>query len=86
MVSAIKKKTVKLSFAQWLRLKRDILNLTQAQLAKKIGVKPSTISSWEKKVNDPGLDPEQTRQMCIALDVSLADLAKAFRGEVETYL
>lgn len=83
MISAIKNKTVKLSFAQWLKLKRDILNLTQAQLAEKIGVKPSTISSWEKKVNDPGLDPDQTKRLCQALGVSLDDLARAFRGEFE---
>ena len=83
MVATTKNKTVKLNFAQWLRLRRDILDLTQAQLAEKIGVKPSTISSWEKRVNNPGLDPYQMKRLCDTLEVSLDDLSKAFCGEFE---
>ena len=44
-------KKVKLSFSQWFKLRRDIANLTQAQIAKRLGVKPTTISNWEKGVS-----------------------------------
>lgn len=83
MTAVIKNKTVKLNFAQWLRLKRDILGLSQAQLAEKIGVKPSTVSSWEQKINNPGLNPYQMQCFCETLQVDLPELSKAFRGEYE---
>ncbi len=83
MATATKNKTVKLNFAQWLRLKRDILGFTQAQLGEKIGVKASTISSWEKRVNQPALNPYQTERFCDTLKVNLPELSKAFRGEYE---
>lgn len=83
MATASKNKAVKLNFAQWLRLKRDILGFTQAELGKKIGVKPSTISSWEKRINKPGLDPYQMQCFCETLEVDLPELSKAFKGEYE---
>ncbi|MDJ0598842.1 MAG: helix-turn-helix domain-containing protein [Crocosphaera sp.] len=73
---------MKLSFAQWFRLRREIAGLTQAQVAQALGVRPQTISNWEKSVSVPSLNPEQTLMLCSLLGLSLEDLAKGFKGEV----
>ena len=74
--------SMKLSFAQWLKLRRDIANLSQAEIAKALGVKPQTISNWENGVSQPSLNPEQTFKLCSLLKISLEDLVKGFRGEI----
>ena len=43
-------------------------NLTQTELAKKIGVKQSQVSEWLKGKSKPGYD--NLRAMCISLKVS----------------
>ena len=79
---SIKSFAMKLSFAQWFKLRREIAGLTQAQVAKGLGVRPQTISNWEKGVSVPSLNPEQTLKLCSLLELSLEDLAKGFKGEV----
>ena len=43
-------------------------NLTQTELAKRIGVKQSQVSEWLKGKSKPGYD--NLRAMCISLKVS----------------
>lgn len=45
-----------ITFGDFLRKKRILLNLTQKDLADKIGVKQSTISMWELGVTSPSVD------------------------------
>ncbi|WP_036487195.1 helix-turn-helix transcriptional regulator [Myxosarcina sp. GI1] len=73
---------MKLSFAQWFKLRRDLADVTQAQVAKVLNVRPQTVSNWEKGVSKPSLNPEQTLKLCSILKISLEDLVKGFRGEV----
>lgn len=78
----IKSFSMKLSFPQWFRLRRDMADLTQAQIAKQLGVKPQAVSNWENGVSIPRLNPEQTLKLCILLKVTLEELVRGFRGEV----
>ncbi|MGL5942339.1 MAG: helix-turn-helix transcriptional regulator [Waterburya sp.] len=84
MVTTLIKKSfvMKLSFAQWFKLRRDIVGVTQAQIAKALGIRPQTVSNWEKGVSNPSLDPQQTFQLCSILKISLDELARGFRGEI----
>ncbi len=83
MVSAsIKLTSMKLTFAQWLKLRRDIVQVTQADIAKALDIRPQTISNWEKGVSPPSLNPEQTQKLCLILDITLDDLVKGFKGQV----
>jgi len=73
---------MKLSFAQWFKLRRNIVDVTQAQIAKALDIRPQTISNWEKGVSIPSLNPEQTLKLCSILKINLEDLVKGFRGEI----
>ena len=75
--------TMKLSFPQWFKLRRNMFQLTQAQIAKELGVKPTAVSNWEQGVSKPALDPNQTEILCSLLRVELSELAKGFRGEYQ---
>ena len=79
---SIQSLTMKLSFAQWFRLRRELAEVTQAQVAKTLGVRPQTVSNWEKGVSSPSLNPEQTFQLGSILNISLEELVRGFRGEV----
>jgi DNA-binding XRE family transcriptional regulator len=57
-------------------------DLTQAQMAKDLGVKPQAVSNWENGVSIPRLNPDQTLKLCRLLKVNLEELARGFRGEV----
>lgn len=74
---------MRLSFAQWFKLKREAADLSQADVAARLGVKPQTISNWEKERSTPSLDPDQMLALCSLLEVDLNSMAKAFRGELE---
>lgn len=76
-------KQVKLSFSQWLKLRRDIAELKQADIAKALNVSNQAVSSWEKDIAKPALNPLQTQQLCLVLNVTFDELVKAFKGEVE---
>ena len=73
---------MRLSFAQWFKLRRDVIGLTQTEIAKKIGVRPQTVSNWEQGVSSPSLNPEQVMILCSILQVGLKDLVQAFKGEM----
>lgn len=83
MVLAFINESMKLKFSQWLKLRREILGLTQKDIAKVLNIRPSTVSNWEKNVSKPNLDPDQTQSLCDLLKVELNELSRAFREEVE---
>lgn len=72
---------MQLNFAQWLKLRRVLVELTQAQIATELGIRPQTVSNWEKGLAVPSLNPEQTLKLCRLLKVTLEDLVRGFRGE-----
>ncbi len=78
----IKLPVMKLSFGQWLKLRRDVVNISQAKIADSLGVRAQTISNWEKGVSKPNLTPDQTQILCSELNVSFEELVKAYREEV----
>lgn len=45
-----------ITFGDFLQKKRQMLGLSQTQLAEKIGVAQGTISSWELGVTSPSVD------------------------------
>lgn len=51
-----------------IRKYREENNLSQKQLAEKIGVSNSRVSNWEQGLNRP--DADILAEMCVALDVS----------------
>ena len=73
---------MKLSFAQWFKLRRDIVGVSQAQIAKELKMTPQAVSNWEKGVSTPSLNPEQTLKLCLVLDVTLEELVKGFKEEI----
>jgi len=73
---------MQLTFAQWLKMRRVLVNLTQVQIATELGIRPQTISNWEKGLAVPNLNPEQTLKLCRLLKVTLEEMVRGFRGEV----
>ncbi len=76
-------KQVKLSFPQWLKLRRDIANLTQSDIAKALNISNQAVSSWEKGIAKPALNPDQTQKLCLILNITFDELVKGFNGEAE---
>lgn len=76
----VERAIVKLTFSEWLRITRDRAGITQARLASELSVKPQTISNWENGVSTPSLDPDQTLKLCRLLNVSLEELAAAYKS------
>ena len=74
---------MKLTFSQWLKVRRDIAKISQTDIAKRLGIRPQTVSNWENGISKPSLNPEQTQQLCEILKVHLDELVKAFKEEVE---
>ncbi len=70
-----------ISFAKWFKLRRILVDATQSEIAKELGVRPQTISNWENGISSPSLNPEQTLKLCSILKVSLEDLVKGFLGK-----
>ena len=84
MVSAsIKLTSMKLTFAQWLKLRRDMAGLRQIDIADVVGVTVQAVSTWEKGTSKPSLNPYQTQQLCLVLNVTFDELVKGFNGEAE---
>ena len=70
-----------ISFAKWFKLRRILVDATQSEIAKELGVRSQTISNWENGISTPSLNPEQTLKLCSILRVSLEDLVKGFLGK-----
>ena len=47
---------IKIKFSENLKKLRESKNITQAELAKMLGVDQRTISAWENKVCEPSFD------------------------------
>lgn len=84
MSTEIKQK--KLLFPEWLRLRREIANLNQSDIAKALGVTTQAVSTWEKGKAQPSLTPYQTQQLCLILGITFDELVKGFNEETEIYI
>ncbi len=51
---------------------REMSNISQIELAKRLGVSNSRISNWEQGINRP--DADMISKICIVLSVSPSDL------------
>lgn len=74
---------IKLSFPEWLKLRRDIAKLTQADIAKELKITKQTVSSWEKGNSKPALNPWQTEKLCSVLEISFEELVKGYNEEAK---
>ena len=73
---------MEITFGTWLALKRKQQSkLTQQDLADLLDVKKQTVSTWERDISAPALNPDQTAKLCLALDVSIFELQAAFLGQ-----
>ena len=61
-------------FSEKLLLARKKSNLTQEELAEKIGVSRQTVAKWEN--GDSAPDIEMADRLCLTLDVSLDELVR----------
>jgi DNA-binding XRE family transcriptional regulator len=57
---------------------RQLLGLTQRQLAQAIGVTDQTISNWERGIYEPKLTLRQTANLCRLTQLSVEQLAEMF--------
>ena len=78
MAIMAKSKTIKLTFPDWLKVRRSMANVTQKNIAEALGITRQTVSNWEMGTTLPTLNPEQTRKLCLILNVTLEELAQAF--------
>lgn len=62
-----------MSFANKLRTHRTNINLTQNELAERIGVSQKTISSWEVGRSEPTM--KELTRLCKLFDCTIADLS-----------
>ena len=70
--------TLKLMFPDWLKFRRSMANVHQKEIAETLGVTRQTVSNWETGTTLPTLNPEQTKKLCLILNVSFEELAEAF--------
>jgi DNA-binding transcriptional regulator YiaG len=57
-----------------LRKLRNNVNLTQEQLAHKMGIAVSTVRRWEKGLAEPTMTLDQTKKFCRAINQNLDEL------------
>jgi transcriptional regulator with XRE-family HTH domain len=70
-----------------LRQVRERLKISQAQLAEKVGVHPTTVTLWENHKNRRQISDEHLQQIAKALGVQLSELTGGVDPEqIETSL
>ncbi|GAB4385759.1 MAG: hypothetical protein Kow00121_51090 [Elainellaceae cyanobacterium] len=69
------------SFGQKLKRYREAASLTQRKLAGELDVTITTVQNWEADKYLPRLTPNQTKQLCDLLQVTLEDLVDQNLGE-----
>ncbi|MHB1535082.1 MAG: helix-turn-helix domain-containing protein [Acidimicrobiales bacterium] len=62
------------AFGDFIKVRREELNLDQAGLARSLGVQQQTISKWEQAIAVP--KPHRIRRLAELLRVDLSDLLK----------
>jgi len=77
-----KAKQIKMIVAENLAKKRKEAGLTQTSLAKQIGVKHNTISSWESGTNS--IDIESIIKICEVLGITLNDMYQSQNDDFES--
>lgn len=80
-VNDFKENTIKEIVANNLRYFRELKDLTQRELAEKMGVKYNTISSWENGPNS--INISDLMKFCDLLDISIDEM---FKQEKKTAL
>lgn len=73
--------TVREEIAKNLIYFRKKSKLTQIQLAKKIGVKNSAVSNWEKGLNS--IDIDTLHKICVVFDICMNDMFGSFSNSKE---
>lgn len=63
------------SFGEKLKQYRQAAGLTQRKLAAELDMTIATVQNWEADKYLPHLTPQQMKQLCILLNVTLDDLA-----------
>lgn len=63
----------------WFLLLRQRYNLTQRQVAEKLGVTDQTVSNWERRHVDPKLTHAQWESLCQLLSCSFEELTMTIR-------
>lgn len=58
---------------------RRRLNLSQVELAHRLGKHPSTVAKWESGSSIPTGTPEEIQNICNAYECSFPELVEAFR-------
>lgn len=74
MVMSLTASPMDLDFGQWLLLRRREIGLTQAKLAEALGIKPQSVSNWERGFSKPELSIEQIKILCTALKCDVWDM------------
>lgn len=73
--------TIKEEIAKNIAFYRKRANLTQKELASKIGVKNTAVSNWESGKNS--IDIDTLVELCRVLDVSICDIYGIQSGSVQ---
>lgn len=60
------------NLGKYIKQRRKIINLTQVDVAKRVGVSGSQISKWENQQTSP--EPDEFKKLCVALEISPQDL------------
>lgn len=64
------------SLGEKLKQQRETLNVTQRQVADKLGVTVTTVQNWEAGRHIPKLYPAQMKALCDLLNFTLDELAE----------
>ena len=76
-MNTIKEETATIPFCEKVKWVRGELLLTQAEMAKEIGITPSTLSRWENSSRKPSfLGRKQFAQFCKKKGILFADKAQ----------
>ena len=64
------------SLGEKLKQRREMLNVTQRQVANELGVTVTTVQNWEAGRHIPKLYPAQMKALCDLLKITLDELAE----------
>ena len=64
------------SLGEKLKQRRELLNLTQREVAEKVDVTITTVQNWEADRHIPKLYPKQMKALCDILKFTVEDLAE----------